>query len=278
MYNQAPNYKSIKEALNFVNIAILIDNDSRPEIKESLENFRDGNTRVFILRNNLNLGISRAYNLGVQYASSLGMYWIFLFDDDAKYDSSYFSSMFKWWQVCENEGVQPGILAPIVADSQESMGKILSNDYSIVKSVITSGIMSNIDIFEEVGGYNENYFVEMADFAFCERIRKHHFSIVRINQVMITQVFGMDLVDSVRNNLWLANLMSSIISKIKIKFGISNVLRKNIPVYGYERLGQFYKTYLDLHDDSIFKKELAIVYIIVNKFINRYISDEIHKM
>ena len=206
------------------------------------------------------------------------MYWIFLFDDDAKYDSSYFTNMFKWWQVCENDGVQPGILAPIVADSQELMGKILSNDYSIVKSVITSGMMSNIDIFKEVGGYNEDYFVEMADFAFCERIRKHRLSIVRLNRVMITQVFGMDLLDSVRNKLWLVNLVSSIISEIKIKFRLSNVLRKNIPVYGYERLDQFYKTYLDLNDDSIFKKELAIVYIIFSKYINRFVSDEIHKM
>ena len=61
-------------------------------------------------------------------------------------------------------------------------------DYPL--QVMTSGNLVNLDIYQKIGGYNEDYFIDGIDIEYCLRIKKYNYRIVRLNNIEIIHDLG----------------------------------------------------------------------------------------
>ena len=135
--------------------------------------------------------------------------------------------------------------------------------------------MTNVEVYEEVGGYDEDYFLELADFAFSKRMIEHGYLIIRVNKILISQTFGLTLNSSFAL-LKAFDLISLISSRSKLRRNKSNVFRKRYPIYSEERLNQYYKNYKKLTGDGRTGEFQSRIYIFILKKINDYIRRKIY--
>ncbi len=273
-YNSLPNFCNITLALSTVDYAIIVDNGSSEEILSDLERYSADSERVFLIKNGKNLGISKAYNRAVEFCRTIDVYWLFFFDSDANYSLSYFVELSKCWIESSGKGIKIGIVSPIVGDIPDLIGIQWKKDVSFVSSVITSGIMTNTEVFEDVGGYDENYFLELADLAFCRRVLKKDYSIIRLNKILISQTFGLTVSEKYPM-ISAFNFISSISSRIRLRNNSSNVYRTRYPVYGEVRLNQYYENYSKLTESNGISEIQSKLYLFILKKINCYLKRKI---
>lgn len=273
-YNSLPNFDNISEALASMDYAIIVDNGSNEKIVGDLERYCANSKNVFLIKNGSNLGISKAYNKAVEFSHTRDIYWLFFFDSDATYSRLYFNEMMKCWEESSSKGIKIGIVSPIVGDAPDLIGIQWKKDVSFVSSVITSGIMTNTEVFEDVGGYDENYFLELADFAFCKRVLKKDYSIIRLNKILISQTFGLTVSEKYPM-INAFNFISSISSRIRLRNNSSNVYRTRYPVYGEMRLNQYYENYGKLTESSGISEIQSKLYLFILKKINGYLKRKI---
>lgn len=265
-YNAIPNFKRIRDALKFVKYIILMDNNSRPEIKSEILKFSKSSQNCISIFNDSNYGVSHAYNLGVNYAKSIGIEWVFFLDGDANVSNEYFTESFLTLKEALKLKVKVGVICPIVGDSEHIKMAKFRDKFSFIGSSITSGIMININVFLKVGGYNEDIFVEGADLDFTKKIVMNGMKICRINRILITQTFGKGV--SFKPNIIFKffNIVSFASSFLSLRLGKLNVIRTRYPIYDSSRREQYYSSF-GKSSDILFKPSL-ILYSIIAKLLD----------
>ncbi len=259
VYNHIPNNTTLESIIKNVDYLIIVDNNSELKTRRQLEIFSNVHSNKVILQiNNTNLGVSRAYNIAVKISIKLGVYWLYFFDHDALLFDEYFLQVNQAWEKLKNERI--GVVVPIVADSISVVKRYSTSGklYSMIKTAITSGIMTNIDIFNHVGGFDEDFFVEGADYAFLDRVVSAGYIILRINRVLILQEFESKLNERRLVTMFFDRLIS-IRSTIRLSIGNSNNFRGTLSVYNNTRSKELKLSYRKLYLKN--KKNLVFLLI-----------------
>lgn len=139
-------------------------------------------TKVKYMADPENSGVSRAYNLGSEYAAAHGKKWLLLCDQDTIFDANYFDFLFK--ALHEHN---PAITAPFLYSNgilispcafRLNYGNRLKtiplpgrNAFNC-KALLNSGLLIRQNVFKASGGYNEKVFLDFADFDFIKRLKK----------------------------------------------------------------------------------------------------------
>lgn len=235
-YNKVPNLENFEKAAEYVDYVIVCDNSTDSKVISYLEGFCAHKQGFIFLKNNANLGISKAYNKAVAYARELGVFWLYFFDDDANFDVAWLDVAKRSWLELEQRGVPVGLLAPIVSNDSRYLGSSVGmrGRYSTISSAITSGLFTNVDAFNLCGGYNPDYFVDWADLELCLRVRRSGRLVVRLNEVFVFQTFGRNLNNgSLRNRL--INAYIKLSSVFSLRLNKSNTLSTSYSVYSVSR-------------------------------------------
>lgn len=130
-----------------------------------------------------NPGVSKAYNEGFSFGESNGKKWLLLLDQDTKFESDFLTRYYD----AHIDSPDISLLAPIL---KLESGEIYSpckykfpRTFLLEKvsqsitpleglSLLNSGILIDINIFREVGGYDERLKMDFTDFEFMDRYRK----------------------------------------------------------------------------------------------------------
>ena len=130
-----------------------------------------------------NSGVSKAYNVGVEYAYKGQKEWVLLLDQD----TSLPDFILKKYNEAVDSNSNINLFAPIL---KLKNGRIFSPSRYRFKrgffidnikfgthtlfeyAPVNSGMMIKIAAFQKVGGYNEKVKLDFADFQFVERFRK----------------------------------------------------------------------------------------------------------
>ena len=223
-FNKIPNSNFLSSALEYVDYIMIEDNASNNDVVNFLLRFRTRNLEKIILRlNQQNKGLSVPFNEMVAELRGRGVHWFFFFDSDALVDINYFTDALSAWENLTKRGENVGIVTSIVADTYSLLGENLGykQKYSRICSAITSGLLTNIEVFDRVGGFNSNFFVYGADIDFTLKVRLSGFKIFRLNKVYITQTYGDSLgVETFRSSLFFK--LSQIYSYINLRLNAVN--------------------------------------------------------
>lgn len=144
----------------------------------------DGTDNCTVFLNGENSGLPVSLNEGFRRALDMGASYALLLDQDSVVSEGMVASLAN----CMSESV--GMVSPQIVDRNENEGFSPSDIAVSVKRVITSGALVRLDVWREVGGFDERIFVDWADYEFCANVRAHGYRIVRDMRTMILHEMG----------------------------------------------------------------------------------------
>jgi rhamnosyltransferase len=149
---------------------VVVDNGSNADELSTLQT--TGPSPGFqVIGNTENLGIAEALNQGVRWAMSEGYLWVILFDQDTTVPAGFVRQMFGAWE-SHPERERVASVHPKYVDPQtgiESAVRRAPDGGPIVS--MTSGALMPTWIFEKIGWFASEYFIDWVDFEYCCRLR-----------------------------------------------------------------------------------------------------------
>lgn len=174
------NVESISSQVEKV---IIFDNGSKNQ-EEIKKIYKD---EVVLITSPKNIGIAAALNRLMQRSRDLGATWMLSLDQDSVCPDSFCVEMSHF---LEREP-DFGIVAPVIVDRNVGIvGHNPEKEYKSVRTCITSGAFTRIDVWNKIGGYDESMFIDSVDFEFCYRVRQAGYKVVQVRDVRLLHEIG----------------------------------------------------------------------------------------
>jgi rhamnosyltransferase len=153
---------------------VVVDNRSNAEEVESLR--AASQTLGFhLIENEENLGIAEALNEGVHLAKKQGHPWVMLFDQDSTVTDGFVDQMLSAWE-SHPDRERVGSIHPRYLDPQTGIEAVVPRQSDGVPILpMTSGALMPIWIFDRIGWFASEYFIDLVDWEYCFRIRAEGF-------------------------------------------------------------------------------------------------------
>jgi rhamnosyltransferase len=143
-----------------------------------------------LIENGENRGVAAALNTGIQWAIENKYEWVALFDQDSFVSECYFDAMFET-VVSSAAPEKIGIVAPRYRDFFTGvLSKISSLEDGQPRTVMTSGSLMPVWIFERCGWFEEGLFIDQVDHEYCFRIEELGYKIVRCGNAILLHALG----------------------------------------------------------------------------------------
>jgi rhamnosyltransferase len=124
-----------------------------------------------LIENKENLGIAEALNQGACWAKNNGHEWVVFFDQDSEITGSFIETMFAAWE-SHPQRERVASVHPRYVDPATGLEPFIRRavDGGPVMAM-TSGALMPLWIFEKIGWFAPEYFIDCVDFEYCLRIR-----------------------------------------------------------------------------------------------------------
>lgn len=168
---------------------IIVDNGSSAE---ELTAVREAShtLRFELVENGENLGIAAALNQGVCLAKSKGYSWVILFDQDSRITSGFIEQMFRSWEL-HPQRERVGTIQPRYVDAASGIEFVVrrARDGGPITSM-TSGALMPMWIFDKIGLFAAEYFIDMVDYEYSLRIRASGYLIAGSQEAVLLHSAG----------------------------------------------------------------------------------------
>ena len=187
-----PNAKMMENLSNVlaqVQGLVVVDNGSNLDELEALRKA----SRILgfrLIENGKNLGIAEALNQGVRSAKNESYPWVVLFDQDSKVTEGFICQMFAdWWSHPDRERV--GSLHPRYVDPDTGTEAAVPRDIDgSLLLPMTSGALMPLWIFENVGWFASEYFIDLVDWEYCFRVKSAGFLVAESRHARLVHAAG----------------------------------------------------------------------------------------
>lgn len=183
-----PDLERLIENINAVSSQVsrvyIVDNGSSniADINRAIAGVED----IIIIENGENYGIAKALNQLCSYAKEDGYEWIVTLDQDSVL---YCDTVEKMLPLTENSKI--ALIAPFVKDDYEVQEEQSNLPYTEdITRCNTSGCLTRLSVWEEIGGFDERMFIDCVDFDYCTRLLKKGLRVVRVNNAYIHHRLG----------------------------------------------------------------------------------------
>lgn len=167
----AETLENIRIALPQVQALVVVDNGSAAGEIASLRELSQA-CGFQLIENHENRGIAEALNQGIAWARARGYAWVILFDQDSTITNGFIPQMFATWETHPRRervgSIHPryrdrvsGVEAPIQR-AKDDGGPITS---------LTSGALIPTWIFDRIGYFASDFFIDCVDIEYCFRLR-----------------------------------------------------------------------------------------------------------
>jgi rhamnosyltransferase len=181
-YNGLQKIKQTVQALQKqVRHIHIVDNGSDAESLEVLE-VRGRETDITVERLGENRGVGHALNRGVQRAQEMSCNWLLTMDQDSVVDSSLIEA---YGAALEGNPAMVCLTPRIVGRSRKKDAAGGEISYAI-----TSGNLVRVSVFDQIGLYDEGFFVDCIDFDFCLRLRRAGHAVHRVPAALMEHQLG----------------------------------------------------------------------------------------
>jgi rhamnosyltransferase len=167
----AETLENIRIVLPQVQALVVVDNGSAAGETASLRE----SSQAFgfqLIENHENRGIAEALNQGIAWARSRGYRWVVLFDQDSTITNGFILQMFATWE-SHPRRERVGSIHPRYKDrvtGAEAPIQRAKDDDGPVTS-LTSGALIPTWIFDRIGYFASDFFIDCVDIEFCFRLR-----------------------------------------------------------------------------------------------------------
>lgn len=179
----------LPEVLAQVRALVIVDNGSTVEELAALRAQRDS-LGLQLIENGENLGVAEALNRGIRWAKSQGHAWVVLFDQDSRITDDFVDQMLAAW-AAHPDRERVGSVHPRYADPGtgiETSIPRLSDGSPVLP--MTSGALMPVWIFDRIGWFASEYFIDLVDWEYCFRIRAAGFCVTDSRQAKLLHAAG----------------------------------------------------------------------------------------
>jgi len=162
--------ENLSDILSQVRGLVVVDNGSSADELRLVQNASQ-RLGFHLIENEDNLGIAKALNQGICWAIKKDYPWVVLFDQDSRITENFVDQMFATWEkhsererVCS---VHPKYIDP--ETRTEALVRRASDGGPIVS--MTSGALMPAWIFERLGMFAADFFIDEVDTEYCLRAR-----------------------------------------------------------------------------------------------------------
>ncbi|MBP3040665.1 glycosyltransferase family 2 protein, partial [Bacillaceae bacterium Marseille-Q3522] len=189
------NVKSISQSCRHL---LIIDNGSNQAAMKNLQHIQNIDN-ITIIYNDKNMGLRYALNQGIHFIIEtqglMDVEWIATFDQDSCIQSNFFSTMLETYHSAVNNVKNAAaILAPNWFEeklyAKKQLQKTELKELREQKTVITSGSLVKKSVFQKIGLFEEEYFIDFLDIEFCLRARSYGYKIYLIPNVTMLHHLG----------------------------------------------------------------------------------------
>jgi rhamnosyltransferase len=186
-------------------VMVVVDNGSTPEKRDALARLCREQRWVFI-PNATNLGIAAALNQGMREVEAHGLGWALSFDQDSEPAAGFSEALLT---SCGQQPRPAAIAMVGVSHSDLSTGvrqrilrpnprcrlffqkvSVAETDLASVTMVITSGCLTRVTAWRQLGGFDEALFIDFVDTDFCLRARAAGWLIVVSARAQLAHALG----------------------------------------------------------------------------------------
>jgi len=186
LYNpENKNIENIRTYIDYLEVLFVIDNSEN--IEEEIINVLRKNAKVHYVLNQNEGGLAKALNLGAALAIEKGYNWLLTMDQDSIVSKEMIPNMFEYIE--RNETRDVAVISPFQTDlnQQESPSP---EPYEDVLTVMTSGNLLNLELFQSNGPFLEKLFIDSIDQEYCLRARRNGYRVIKINNAILLHNLG----------------------------------------------------------------------------------------
>jgi rhamnosyltransferase len=188
-WNPSPSLENTLRAIvPQVAATIVVDNGSEPHALRLLRRLARS-LRIRLLELGQNSGLGHALNRGIELAGREGYAWVLTLDQDSQPDEGMVEALCRSYR--RNPERALAALAPQVIEAElgrparylKAWGPFFrraqcgQEDIDGVTAVISSGMLLRLAVWEALGGFREDFFIDYVDTEFCLRARRAGFAI-----------------------------------------------------------------------------------------------------
>lgn len=192
-YPTKEEVEKLKEYSKIVQSIYVYDNteSNKPDFINNVQTFDN----CIYISNNRNDGISKSLNYLCEKAIEDGFKYILLLDQDSIFDITNIKKLFTSIKKCalENVGVFAPLSKPIKSYKESSYSYKENMNNEVIREVdwkITSGSVIDLDVFNTIGGFDENLFIDKVDYDYCKTLKKNGYKTVEVSNSFLYQFLG----------------------------------------------------------------------------------------
>lgn len=197
--------KHIYAALSQVDIVVLVDNSENQDSLNDYGEFLSNSNSYFVIKNNENMGMAKALNQGCSYLKDKGCSHALMLDQDSDITESMVKTLYGYSSSMQKCGIVGPLIIPSNIDYDLIKSKLRfvkrvtpftfarvhppTNPFEVAFN-ITSGSLCNLKIWEELGGFLEELFIDGVDNEYGLRLLNSGYTTVIHPEAVLYQEYG----------------------------------------------------------------------------------------
>lgn len=170
--------ENINSYINQVDRLFIIDNSLKQKVL--ITEYTHSKNNVEYIINSENLGVAASLNIGAQKAIEAGYSYLLTMDQDSKAPANLVSELLK--AIESDEKI--GIVSPLHSNKYDTH---LKQKEKITEEMIvmTSGNLLSLKVYQEIGTFREDFFIDYVDIEYCIRMNFKKFKVLSINNIIL---------------------------------------------------------------------------------------------
>lgn len=186
--------QTVGALLSQVGHLVIVDNHSEAETLACIERLKQAYPdKITVMMNSRNLGIAAALNQGVAYARANQFRFVLTMDQDSLPAADMVERLMAVYE--KAAGRKIGAVGPnmrlIYDGDKELPGDSRTGADGIEAEVVwTSGCLHPTSVFDDVGIFREEYFIDCIDYEFCFRLKQAGYHVLKAPAARLTHRKG----------------------------------------------------------------------------------------
>lgn len=176
------NIRMIQEQVDFVYIC-----DNSPNNTNVFQNLENVEYIFF----NKNLGIPKAFNYVLKNRYFQENDFIIFFDQDSTIANNHINNLCIQYNIQQEKDKQIGCIGPnFINEASGRLDKDSGIENIEVREIITSSMMMKFSILKQINFWNEEIFLDLADWDLCWRLKKMNYKSFQASSVVMKHSIG----------------------------------------------------------------------------------------
>lgn len=154
-----------------------------PDLKEKISHFPGA--RLF--HYGQNNGIAKVLNMACEMAIADGFDWLLTMDQDSSFNEPAIRHYFNCLRNLENK-TETALIGP--AYGRQNLPSSAGCAAEVVQDTITSGALLNLSLFNTIGGFDENLFIDFVDIEYCVKAGMAGFKTLQLQNIYLQHMLG----------------------------------------------------------------------------------------